>query len=268
MSFQLPPHQLRAVIWVTRAFLAFACLLFAYLAVSQGPPTSPDGPGLERDIQYGFLVIGLLGAFIAWFRILPGGMLLLFTGIALGVAAAGRYSEATALGVALMSPELAHHAALKAQNSSDFSLALAHNLAWPWVDSPLLSVVMWLPLIAGTLTDTSVPQLYGGTTLVVQAVDLGFLVPLGLFTAVTVYRRLPVGHLLSAVVIVKGASIALGIVAMLVVEWLTTGEPQLPPIVLFGLTSLAGLAIAIRIYRGIEAEPGPAGASAAKPVAA
>ena len=127
---------------------------------------------------------------------------------------------------------------------------------------------MWLPLIAGTLTDTSVPQLYGGTTLVVQAVDLGFLVPLGLFTAVTVYRRRPVGHLLSAVVIVKGASIALGIVAMLVVEWLTTGEPQLPPIVLFGLTSLAGLAIAIRIYRGIEAEPGPAGASAAKPVAA
>ena len=111
---------------------------------------------------------------------------------------------------------------------------------------------MWLPLIAGTLTATSVPQLYGGTTLVVQAFDLGVLVPLGLFTAVTVYRRLPVGYLLSAVVIVKGASIALGIAAMLVVEWLTTGEPQLPPIIIFGLTSIAGLAIAVRMYRGID----------------
>jgi hypothetical protein len=111
---------------------------------------------------------------------------------------------------------------------------------------------MWVPLIAGTLTATSVPQLYGGTTLVVQAFDLGVLVPLGLFTAVTVYRRLPVGYLLSAVVIVKGASIALGIVAMLVVEWLTTGEPQLPPIIIFGLTSIAGLAIAVRMYRGID----------------
>lgn len=111
---------------------------------------------------------------------------------------------------------------------------------------------MWLPLIAGTLTETSVPQLYGGTTLVVQAFDLGLLVPLGLFTAVTVYRRLPVGYLLSAVVIVKGASIALGIVAMLVVEWLTTGEPQLPPMIIFGLTSVAGLAIAVRMYRGID----------------
>ena len=111
---------------------------------------------------------------------------------------------------------------------------------------------MWVPLIAGTLTETSVPQLYGGTTLVVQAFDLGFLVPLGLFTAVTVYRRLPVGYLLSAVVIVKGASIALGIVAMLVVEWLTTGEPQLPPIIIFGLTTVAGLAIAVRMYRAID----------------
>ncbi len=45
---------------------------------------------------------------------------------------------------------------------------------------------MWLPLIARTFTETSVPQLYGGTTLVVQAFDLGFLVPVGLFTAVTV----------------------------------------------------------------------------------
>ena len=111
---------------------------------------------------------------------------------------------------------------------------------------------MWVPLIAATLTETAVPQLYGGTTLVVQAFDLGFLVPLGLFTAVTVYQRLPVGYLLSAVVIVKGASIALGIVAMLVVEWLTTGEPQLPPIIIFGLTSVAGLAIAVRMHRAID----------------
>jgi hypothetical protein len=38
---------------------------------------------------------------------------------------------------------------------------------------------------------------------------------------------------------------------MLVVEWLTTNEPQLPPIVIFALTALAGFAIAARIYRGI-----------------
>jgi hypothetical protein len=121
---------------------------------------------------------------------------------------------------------------------------------------------MWLPLVARTFTETTVAELYGGTTLVVQAFDLGFLVPLGLFTAVTVYRRLPVGHLLSAVVVVKGASIALGIVAMLVVEWLTTRESQLPPILIFSVTTVACLAIAVRIYRGIDAEPSSAGPTA------
>jgi hypothetical protein len=131
----------------------------------------------------------------------------------------------------------------------------------------ILLAGMWLPLIARTLTETSVPELYGGTTLVVQAFDLGFLVPLGLFTAVTVYRRLPIGHLLSAVVIVKGASIALGIVAMLVVEWLTTGEPQLPPIVIFSLTTLAGFAIAVRLYRGVGAHGSSSAVPTATPVA-
>jgi hypothetical protein len=128
---------------------------------------------------------------------------------------------------------------------------------------------LWLPLIARTFDAAGVTELYGGTTLVVQAFDLGFLVPLGLFTAVTVYRRLPVGYLLSAVVIVKGMSIAAGIVAMLVVEAFTTDVVQLVPIVIFALTALAGGAIAVRIYRGIDADAlsrvEPAGPAMAHP---
>ena len=71
---------------------------------------------------------------------------------------------------------------------------------------------------------------------------------------------------LSAVVIVKGASIALGIVAMLVVEWLATDEPQLPPILIFGLTALTGFAIAVRIYRGIDTSQPSAAAPVARPL--
>ena len=127
---------------------------------------------------------------------------------------------------------------------------------------------MWLPLVASTMNADAVTQLYGGTTLVVQAFDLGFLVPLGLFTAVTVYRRHPAGHLLSAVVIVKGASVAAGIVAMLVVEGAATGDWQMPPIVIFALTSLAGLLIAGRIYGGIDAGPVVNRRHAPTPVAA
>ena len=70
---------------------------------------------------------------------------------------------------------------------------------------------MWLPLIARTFGAAQVPQFNGGTTLVVQAFDLGFLVPLGLFTAITVHRRLAVGFVLSAIVVVKGMAMGAGI---------------------------------------------------------
>jgi hypothetical protein len=52
------------------------------------------------------------------------------------------------LGVAASSPPLARHAALRASTVTDFARALAQSLAWPWVDHPELTIVMWLPLIA------------------------------------------------------------------------------------------------------------------------
>ena len=115
---------------------------------------------------------------------------------------------------------------------------------------------MWLPLIARTWDATSVPQLNGGTTLVVQAFDLGFLVPLGLFTAVTVKRGLAVGYVLSAIVVVKGMAMGAGIASMLIVEWLATGVPQLPPILVFAAISLVCAALAWRVFGSIGPLPG------------
>jgi hypothetical protein len=58
-------------------------------------------------------------------------------------------------------------------------------------------------------------------------------VPLGLFTAIAVVRRLAVGYLLGMVILVKGASMALAISAMLLVEWQVTDELALPPLIDF-----------------------------------
>jgi hypothetical protein len=110
---------------------------------------------------------------------------------------------------------------------------------------------MWLPLIVATFDTTSVPQLNGGTTLVVQAFDLGLLVPLGLFTAVTVQRSLVAGYVLSAIVVVKGMAMGAGIAAMLIVEWSATGVSQLPPILVFAMISLVSAVLATRVYGSI-----------------
>lgn len=123
---------------------------------------------------------------------------------------------------------------------------------------------MWLPLIAQTWDATSVPQLNGGTTLVVQAFDLGFLVPLGLLTAVTVKRGLAVGVVLSAIVVVKGMAMGAGIASMLIVDWLATGVPQLHPILVFAAISLACGALAWRVFGSIGPLPSGADADAAR----
>jgi hypothetical protein len=123
----------------------------------------------------------------------------------------------------------------------------------------ILLAGMWLPLIARSFGQAVVPELDGATTLVVQAFDLGLLVPLGLFTAVTAWRRLPVGYVLAAILVVKGAAMGAGIAAMLIVEALVTDVVQIAPILLFTAISLVSIALGWRVYGSIDALPHLAG---------
>ena len=99
---ELTLAQTRAVRVAGRLGAVAASFVFLSLAITQGPPMSPEGPGIERDIQYIFVVIGILATLLAWRWSLPGGLLLVLTGIVLGIAAAGRFSEPTALISALL----------------------------------------------------------------------------------------------------------------------------------------------------------------------
>jgi hypothetical protein len=118
----------------------------------------------------------------------------------------------------------------------------------------LLLAAMWLPMVLMNLTATTVDALDGATTLVVQAMDLGFLVPLGLFTAVLAWRRVPAGYVLASVIVVKAVAMASAIVAMLLVEAAETGELMVPPIVIFAITVVVAAAIGWRAFRSVDGE--------------
>lgn len=124
----------------------------------------------------------------------------------------------------------------------------------------LLLAGMWLPVVLRSWGQAVVEELEGATTLVVPALDLGLLVPLGIFTAVTVLRRMPVGYVLASLVVVKAVAMPVAIVAMLIVEAATTGELALPAILIFALTALAAGLIGWRVYRSVASE-GPVTAS-------
>lgn len=122
-----------------------------------------------------------------------------------------------------------------------------------------LLVVMWLGRIVPALEGDVQGLLVGQTTMVVQALDLGIVVPLAIWTGVMTWRRRPVGYLLAAIFVVKGAAMALAITAMVVSAWVIEGVPELPPIVLFGVATLVSLWLGIRIYGSVKpAERGPA----------
>ena len=117
---------------------------------------------------------------------------------------------------------------------------------------PFLLGGLWLPLVARSLGSAIVPELNGGTTLVVQAFDLGLLAPLGIFAAVTLLRRQAIGYVLGAVVVVKAAAMGTAIAAMLVVEGLATDAWQYPPIALFAAIGVAALALAARLFGSFD----------------
>lgn len=119
---------------------------------------------------------------------------------------------------------------------------------------------LWLPTIWRVVVDGEVQGLLnGGNTLVVPAFDLGFLVPLGAFTAVTAWRRHPAGYLLATTVVIKAAAMGAAIVAMLLVEWVTTGVPAVAPVAVFGLIALASAAVGYRVYASAREEVAYAG---------
>lgn len=113
-----------------------------------------------------------------------------------------------------------------------------------------LLLAMWIPRIAtGLAGDLAGAGLLGTPTLAVQALDLGLIVPLSLATAVLVWRRRPVGHLLAALFTVKAVTMAGAIVAMLVSAALVEGRLEVVPFAIFGAVTLFAGWLAVAVLR-------------------
>jgi hypothetical protein len=119
----------------------------------------------------------------------------------------------------------------------------------------LLLLGMWLPLIASVLRGDLEGTLLGQTTLVVQGLDLGVVVPVAVATVMLLARRTPAGILLATALAVKGLTMALAICAMLVSAWYVEGAPEIGPMVLFGVVAAACLTLLVRMLRSIEEQP-------------
>jgi hypothetical protein len=113
-------------------------------------------------------------------------------------------------------------------------------------------VLLWGQRIAAGLRgDWKTAMLFGGTTLVVQALDLGIIVPLAVACGVLVLRRRPAGYLLSSIVVVKMVAMAAAICAMLVSAAVVEKTLEVGPFVLFAAVAVLAAVLGIRMYGSI-----------------
>lgn len=115
-----------------------------------------------------------------------------------------------------------------------------------------LLTLLWLQRIAGALGgDLAGGGLTSETTLTVQALDLGLVVPTSVFIAVLAWRRSPAGYALATAYSVTFVAMAAAIVAMLLSAWAVEGTLAVPPLAIFGVAASAAVALGARMYDSV-----------------
>lgn len=122
----------------------------------------------------------------------------------------------------------------------------------------VLLTILWIGrIIDGLAAET--PILHGETTMTVQALDLGLVVPISVTLAVLALRRLPAALAAPAAFAVTFVAMSAAIMAMMVSAWLVTGEFQLPPIAVFSAACLLGLLVGVRMFASVRIDRPPFG---------
>jgi hypothetical protein len=114
-----------------------------------------------------------------------------------------------------------------------------------------LLVAMWAARIVEALGSETGGTLHGETTMTVQALDLGLLIPVAVLIAVLALRRVPAALAAAAAFAVTFVAMSAAIAAMMISASIATGTLQLPPLLIFGLAMVAGAIVAVRMYSSI-----------------
>lgn len=119
----------------------------------------------------------------------------------------------------------------------------------------LLIGVLWLGKIASSLLLNTPPfGLEHYTTLVIQAMDLGFVVPIAFLSGILLLERRPYGYLLTSIIILKGITMLTAITAMIinmVIQGISVSPIELG--VFIGL-DVFGLSMLVIFLKGVKNE--------------
>lgn len=115
-------------------------------------------------------------------------------------------------------------------------------------------LLAWLGRIVPSLLTDAVPfGLESYSTLVIQVLDLGLVVPLALLSGILLLMGRPWGYLLTGVALIKGFTMALAVTAMVVGQLLAGVEVATFEVVVFPILALLVIVATILYLRNVEA---------------
>lgn len=113
--------------------------------------------------------------------------------------------------------------------------------------------LMWLAKVAPTIVGHAVPVgLEHYTTLVIQGMDLGIIVPTAILSAILLLKRKPMGYLLTAVIIVKGFTMLTALSAMIFNMALKGVEMNLVEVCLFPVFNLMAVLCLVVLMKNVK----------------
>lgn len=116
-------------------------------------------------------------------------------------------------------------------------------------------MLAWLGRIVPAMFSSKPPVgLETSTTLVIQVLDLGLLVPLSYSAGILLLRKLAWGYLLASVVLFKGLTIGTAICALIIGQILAGVEISPVEAVVFPLITLTGLILTLALLRSLSQE--------------
>lgn len=122
-------------------------------------------------------------------------------------------------------------------------------------------LLAWLGRIVPPLLQNQTPALENTTTLVIQAMDLGLIVPLAILSGILLLRRSPWGYLLASVTLLKGVTLGLGVSAMVINMTLKGVADSMGIMIPFLIITLLNLLMAVLLLKNVNArEESPLGA--------
>jgi hypothetical protein len=121
-----------------------------------------------------------------------------------------------------------------------------------WILAGFLTLA-WSGRIVPALIAGSPPiGLESYTTLVIQALDLGIIVPVCVLTAILLGRQQPWGYALAAVVLVKGLTMGMALIAMILGQVMAGVQVGIVESVMFSGIAITALIFTVSMFRNVQ----------------